>query len=44
MQEEDSSIIISSLNATIVELRGAASGLQVTLTCKESAAAAAVVK
>ncbi|KAL0032968.1 hypothetical protein WJX77_008873 [Trebouxia sp. C0004] len=43
-QEEDSSSIISALNTTIVELQDAASGFQVTLACKESAAAAADIK
>ena len=44
MQEEDSSSIISTVKTTILELQDAASGLQATLTCRESAAAAAVVK
>jgi len=44
MQAEDSSSMISSLNATIVELQGAASGLQATLASKDSAAAAADIK
>jgi len=44
MQEEDSSSMISTLNTTVVELQGAASGLQATLACKDSAAAAADIK
>ena len=44
MQEEDSNSIISSLNATIVELQGAASDLQATGTSKDSASAAADIK
>ncbi len=44
MQEEDSSSMISSLNTTIVELQGAASGLQVTLASKDSASVAADIK
>ncbi len=42
--EERSSSSISSLNTNIVELQGAASGLQATIASKESAAAAADIK
>ena len=45
MQEEErSSSSISSLDTTIVELQGVASGLQATLASKDSVAAAADIK